>query len=174
MGLSSSKSKTTTNQQTSETGSTVPVNPPWVTEAIEEYTGRLGAFGDMDPNQFIAGPSPLQTMAWNSASSLSDWQPQAKLASQHALAAAEKPANLAGPAETWSAAQGHAATYSAPALRDAAQVSASTWEAPKLGPAALGSASTYSAPTLGNAATYQAPSAGTAATYAAPALGAAS
>src|SRR5687767_3010297 len=120
MGLSSSKSKTTTNQQTSETGSTVPVNPPWVTDAIEEYTGRLGAFGDLDPNVFVAGPSPLQTAAWDSASTLADWQPQARLAADRALRIADQPASLAGPAETWTAAQGQAAGYEAPKLGAAA------------------------------------------------------
>jgi hypothetical protein len=96
MGLSSSKSKTTTDQKTSETGTTTPTNPPWVTDSIEEYTHRLGAFGDADPNSFVSGSAPLQRMAWENVGSLADWQPQAKAASQMALQAGQSPANLAG------------------------------------------------------------------------------
>lgn len=100
MGLSSSKTKTTsntsqnTNQQ--ETGTTQPITPQWLTDAAQEYVGRIGAFGDMDPNGFVAPASPLQQMAWQNAGSLGDWRQQSATASQMAQSAGMSGANLAG------------------------------------------------------------------------------
>jgi len=74
MGLSSSKTKTTSNtsQNTNqtETGTTTPLTPDWLTQAAQDYVGRIGAFGDMDPNSFVAPAAPLQQMAWQNAGSL--------------------------------------------------------------------------------------------------------
>jgi hypothetical protein len=100
MGLSSSKTKTTsnttqnTNQQ--ETGTTQPITPQWLSDAAHEYVGRIGAFGDMDPNSFVAPASPLQQMAWQNAGSLGDWRQQAATASGMAQQAGASGANLAG------------------------------------------------------------------------------
>ncbi len=172
MGLSSSKSKTTTDQKTSERGTTTPVNPPWVTDAISEYTSRLGAFGDMDPASFVAPSSPLQNMAWGEARSLGNWQGQNGLASGLAGRIAASPANLVGDPATYNPASGQAAAYQAsqyqaPTLGSAAQAAGTGYQAPVLGPAALASAHGYDAPTLGSAHSYQAQG------YQAPALGSA-
>jgi hypothetical protein len=76
MGLSSSKTKTTSNtsQNTNqnETGTTTPITPDWLSQAAQDYVGRIGAFGDMDPNSFVAPAAPLQQMAWQNAGSLGD------------------------------------------------------------------------------------------------------
>lgn len=100
MGLSSSKSKTesTQNQQTNQTesGQTTPITPDWLTNAAQDYVGRIGSFGDMDPNQFVAGASPLQNAAWDNAGSLGDWRGQAATAAGLAQQAGQGGANLAG------------------------------------------------------------------------------
>ena len=100
MGLSSSKTKTTSNtsQNTNqhETGTTQPITPQWLTDAAQEYVGRIGAFGDMDPNGFVAPASPLQQMAWQNAGSLGDWRQQAATASGMAQQAGMSGVNLAG------------------------------------------------------------------------------
>lgn len=100
MGLSSSKTKTTSNtsQNTnqSENATTTPVTPDWLTQAAQDYVGRIGAFGDMDPNSFVAPASPLHQMAWQNASSLGDWRGQAATAAQLALQAGSGGPNLAG------------------------------------------------------------------------------
>src|SRR4051794_13945801 len=100
MGLSSSKSKTTSNttqnSNQTETGTTTPLTPDWLTQAAQEYVGRIGAFGDMDPNSFVAPASPLHNMAWDNAASLGDWRGQAATASQLASNAGQSGANFAG------------------------------------------------------------------------------
>jgi hypothetical protein len=176
MGLSSSKTKTTTSQNTNQNGSTSPTNPPWVTDAIEQYTDRLGAFGDQDPNSFVAGASPLQRMAWDNAGSLADWQPQARAASQMASDAGSLPAHTVGPARTYAAAQGKASSYEAPRLGDPSFTAARSYQAQPLGPPAAGAASTYDAPgidaaSLVKARGYSAPALGAANAYAAPRIG---
>lgn len=100
MGLSSSSSRTTSNtsQNTNqaENATTTPVAPDWLTQAAQDYVGRIGAFGDMDPNGFVAPASPLQNMAWNNAGSLGDWKGQAATAAQLALGAGQQAPNYAG------------------------------------------------------------------------------
>lgn len=100
MGLSSSKTKTTSNtsQNTNqnESGTTTPITPDWLSQAAQDYVGRIGAFGDMDPNGFVAPAAPLQQMAWQNAGSLGDWKGQAATASKLALGAGQSGANLAG------------------------------------------------------------------------------
>lgn len=100
MGLSSSSSKTTSNQTQNtnqvENATTTPVTPDWLTQAAQGYVGRIGSFGDMDPNSFVAPSSPLQNMAWQNAGSLGDWRQQAATASQMAAGAGQSGPNLAG------------------------------------------------------------------------------
>src|SRR5688572_18289953 len=100
MGLSSSRSRTTTNQNTtqneSSSGTQTPIAPPWLTEAAEDYVGRIGAFGDMDPNRFVAPASPLQQMAWDNVGQLSGWQGQAATAAELAQQAETAQPNFAG------------------------------------------------------------------------------
>jgi hypothetical protein len=100
MGLSSSSSKTTSNtsqnSNQTETGTTTPITPDWLTQAAQGYVGRIGAFGDMDPNGFVAPASPLQQQAWQNAGSLGEWRQQTATASQMAQQAGSQGANLAG------------------------------------------------------------------------------
>jgi len=100
MGLSSSKSTTTQstsqNSNQTENATTTPVTPDWLTQAAQDYVGRIGSFGDMDPNGFVAAASPLQQTAWQNAGSLGDWRQQAATASQLAYGAGQSGPNLAG------------------------------------------------------------------------------
>jgi hypothetical protein len=100
MGLSSSTSKTNTtqnqNSNQTESGTTTPITPDWLTNAASDYVDRIGSFGQMDPNSFVAPSSPLQNMAWNNASSLGDWRGQAATAAQMAAGAGQGGANLGG------------------------------------------------------------------------------
>lgn len=100
MGLSSSKTKTTQNSSQNsnqtETGTTTPVTPDWLTQAAQDYVGRIGAFGDMDPNGFVAPAAPLHQMAWQNAGSLGDWKPQAATASNLAYNAGQGAPHFAG------------------------------------------------------------------------------
>src|SRR5687768_18578942 len=101
MGLSSSKTTQKSTEQSQQQGTTTPFNLPGVDQALIDMTNRIGAFGDMDPNSFIAGPSPLQQMAWGNVGSLQDWQPQARLASETALGVANAAPANAGQAQMW-------------------------------------------------------------------------
>jgi hypothetical protein len=100
MGLSSSK--TTTTQNTSqnsnqtENATTTPVTPDFLTNAATNYVGRIGSFGDMDPNQFVAPASPLQQQAWQNAGNMGEWRQQTATASQLANAAGQGGPNYAG------------------------------------------------------------------------------
>lgn len=184
MGLSSSKSTTKTDEKSTQQGTTTPFNLPGVDQALIGMTDRIGAFGDMDPNSFIAGPSPLQQMAWNNVPSLADWQPQARLASETALGVANAAPANAGQASTWNPSASTAQSWQAPQIGNAPQAQAASMQAPSLGNAVTGQAASYQAPQLGaaptaNAATMQAPKLGAAptaqaSTYNAPNLGAAS
>jgi hypothetical protein len=100
MGLSSSKTKTTSNtsqnSNQTENATTTPVTPDWLSQAAQDYVGRIGAFGDMDPNGFVAPAAPLQQMAWQNAGSLGDWRAQTASASQMAQQAGSGGPNYAG------------------------------------------------------------------------------
>lgn len=96
MGLSSSKTKTTQDQTSNQTGTTMPITPDWLTDAAKGYVDRIGAYGDTDPNSYIAGASPLQQQAWGNASNLGGWRPQAATAAGLALDAGSAGANTAG------------------------------------------------------------------------------
>jgi hypothetical protein len=158
MGLSSSKSTTKTDQkQTANevtSGTTTPIAPEWLTGVAQDYVGRIGEFGAMDPYSFVASPSPLQEMAWNNVGKLSGWQGQASTA-----AGLANNVGQAGPNMIWNTAQadtrltGNTANarptayappslgnpygtdwrgYNTPTLRDAPLVEARGYEAPQL------------------------------------------
>jgi hypothetical protein len=116
MGLSSSKQKTSSSQNTTETGTTTPQNPQWVVDSIADWTGRIGSMMDADPNGFVAPASPLQQKAWNGTGQLDAWKTGMATASQLAAAAANRGANLAGTPAQMTAAQRGVSTYAAPRL----------------------------------------------------------
>lgn len=202
MGLSSSKSKTTTNQSTtgSEQVATqqTPITPQYLEDAAMDYVGRIGAFGDMDPNSFVAGASPLQQMAWQNAPSvLAGWQPQAAAASQMASGIGQQGAFTAGPAAQYNPASAAPREYAAPGIASTPRPTAAQAPQTNVGSirladnsgyavanrpdAAQATGQGYAPPTLGNASQvtgqgYQAPSLGNASLisangYQAPTLG---
>lgn len=70
MGISTSKKKTTTDQTQNESSTVTPTNPQWTTDAIQGFVGKIDAWGAKDPSEMIAGPSGLQTQAWERAGAL--------------------------------------------------------------------------------------------------------
>lgn len=69
MGLSSKKSKQTTNQQT--TATVTPTNPGFTTDAIGGLAGRTeDYFKGLDPYSLVPGADPLQTQAGQGAGGL--------------------------------------------------------------------------------------------------------
>src|SRR5688572_24882240 len=123
MGLSSNKTKTVSNS--TETGSTVtqgtqmPVVPDWLQGAATDYFDRISAFGDMDPNSFVAGASPLQQMAFqNAPTALGGWQGQNAAASQMANQIGQQGAFTAGPAQQAQSYTGQASTMQAPRINN--------------------------------------------------------
>jgi len=69
MGLSSKKSKSTTNQNT--TMNVTPTNAPFVSQGIEGLAGKItDTFKNLDPYSLVAGPDPLQTQAAGMAAGL--------------------------------------------------------------------------------------------------------
>lgn len=94
MGLSSSKQTSKTNQ--TQTGTTTPNAPDWLTNSLHGYSDAIGNFAQADPNSFVAGASPLQQQAFGNTGNLSNWQPQAATASRLAFNAGTQGANLAG------------------------------------------------------------------------------
>lgn len=135
MGLSSSTTKTKTNQRESSSSVMSPTNPVMVTQAMEDYLGRVKWFGAQDPNRFVAGASPLQQQAFKQAGNLGN----SALFGQAAGIAG----GVAGAGAPSATAQG----YQAPNMGAAAQAAAASYNAPQ-----LGQASTYGAPQLGPAA----------------------
>lgn len=95
MGLSSSKSKTEQKTDQTTSGTQTPITPDWLLQGARDYTERIGDFGNMDPNQFVAGASPLQQQAWGNVDQLNGWQPQAATASGLAFGAGTSGPNLA-------------------------------------------------------------------------------
>jgi len=113
MGLSSSKSKSKTNQTTSET--TTPITPPWLSQPIQDITGKINAFSNMDPSQFVAPPSAIQQNVFNQVGNLGSY--------------GDTIDDAIGIART-------AGAMPAPTLGKAAQASVTNWKAPNLGMAA--------------------------------------
>lgn len=152
MGLSSSKTKTSTNQTTTPT-----VTEPYKTE-FANYTNQIGDFLAMDPTQFVAPPSELQTQAFSDAQNLGGWQTYLNQAANYANQYASQPTThvtatgyqaptingVQGP-QAYSAQQtniGQAPTvnlggYNLPQLGNASQVGNFGYSAPQLGDAAL-------------------------------------
>jgi hypothetical protein len=105
MGLSSSKATTTSNATQNQQATTTPSNPEWVTNSIQDWIGRIGAFGDADPNSFVAPGSPLQQQAWNNTGQMNAWKGQMQSASDLGFKAANSGANLVGNPSTYSPVQ---------------------------------------------------------------------
>lgn len=145
MGLSSKKSTVKTTENTAQQATVTPQNPEWVTGALSDYTDRIGAFGNMDPNSFVAPASPLQQRAFSAAGNMGGWQGQTALASQMAGRAARAPANLGG----------QASTYAAPQMGQARTVQATGYGAPDLGQAQGYAAARVGAPIGASAQGYQ-------------------
>lgn len=160
MGLSSSKTKTTQDTNQAQSGTTMPITPDWLTEAAQDYVGRIGAYGDMDPNSFIAGASPLQQQAWQNADQLGGWRGQAATAAQMALGAGQGGASFAGigGGSSGKAPAGTGGIFQPPAPETgpAYQATASGYNAPRLATPGLVSGQGYSAPQVGNASGYAA------------------
>ena len=62
--------KTKTQSTQSSTATVTPNNPTWVTQGLESVGGGLQKLMGMDPRSFVAGPSALQTKAFNDAAGL--------------------------------------------------------------------------------------------------------
>lgn len=123
MGLSSSKSKTKTDQTTSQT--TNPITPPWATQPIQSLAGKIEAFSNMDPSQFVAPPSAIQQQVFDQVGNLGQYTQQIDDASAMAKAAGALPAGIAT-----------ASLATAPKLGAAGQAGVTTYNAPQLGQAA--------------------------------------
>lgn len=159
MGISSSKSRQTTNQtqNTNQTtsGTTAPLTPDWLEGGLANFGGRIAGMSQMDPTQFVAPGSPLQQAAWNNAvPSLSGWQGQARTAAEMAQRAAGAPANMIGRPQGYSPAMAQAQTYGAPQLGSASLVSGQGYQAPTLGDAQGYAASRIGSPIAANATGY--------------------
>lgn len=94
MGLSSRKSTTKTDQ--TQSGTSAPITPDWLRDGARDYVDRIAAFGDSDPNAFVAGASPLQQAAWANVGSLGAWQDLAATGAGLALDAGQRGPHLAG------------------------------------------------------------------------------
>lgn len=63
--MSNKKTTQTTNQ------TTTPTNPAWVNSALQGYTGQVGNWAaNTNPQDLVAGASPLQTQAFQGAAGL--------------------------------------------------------------------------------------------------------
>lgn len=170
MGLSSRKTKTTTDQKTTsqQQASTRPSNPEWVEGPLRDWVGQIGAFGEMDPYSFVAPGSPLQQRAWQNAGNLGEWRGQSALASQRLSDIAGRGPNFAGAASLFNrtgnvniprlgqARDASVATATGANMGQARQAAAQGYAAPTVGGANLVSGRGYSAPQLGEASGYAA------------------
>lgn len=68
MGISSKK------QVTSTKGTTTPINPAWVTDALQGYTQRVSNLGNKPAQDYVAPASSLQNQAFSGAANLGGWQ----------------------------------------------------------------------------------------------------
>ena len=57
-----------TTQKTNQT--TTPTNPAWVDQALQGYTGQVNAFAGTNPQDLVAGASPLQEQAFTGAANM--------------------------------------------------------------------------------------------------------
>jgi hypothetical protein len=128
MGISSSKSKTKTSQTESSTSN--PITPPWLSQPIQGITNKIDAFSNMPADQFVASPSAIQQGVFDQVGNLGGYTQTIDDAVGMAKAAGAMPA---------------------PTLGKAAQASVTNWSAPNLGMAAQTGAvnlapSTYARP----------------------------
>jgi hypothetical protein len=69
MGLFTKKKKT--KQVTSQTTTSTPTNPEWVTQPFQQLSGQIGGLSQADPKSFVAPTSELQRQAFSGAGGLS-------------------------------------------------------------------------------------------------------
>jgi len=62
--------KTKSSSQSTSTATRTPINPEWVTSGLQGLGGKIMGLADQDPRSFVAGPSTLQTKAFNDAAGL--------------------------------------------------------------------------------------------------------
>jgi hypothetical protein len=62
--------KTKTSSQSTSTATRTPTNPEWVTSGLQGLGGKIMGLANEDPRKFVAGPSTLQTKAFNDAAGL--------------------------------------------------------------------------------------------------------
>lgn len=96
MGLSSSKTKTTQDQNTTQHGTTMPIAPPWLTDALHSQADRIGAYAQTDPTQYVAPASSLQQQAWQAGANVGGWQPGNMAGNALAMHAGMSGPNTAG------------------------------------------------------------------------------
>ena len=96
MGLSSSKTKTTQDQNTTQSGTTMPITPDWLTQGLHGQADRIGAYAQTDPTQYVAPASSLQQQAWQAGANVGGWQPGNEAGSMLALHAGMSGPNTAG------------------------------------------------------------------------------
>jgi hypothetical protein len=137
MGISSSKQKTTSNETNSQTGTTSPDNPEWVTNALSDYTGRIGSMLDSDPYSMVAPVAPLQQQAFDNTSRLGLWGANNNAASNIAIGAANMGASTVPGSNGYTAARGNASTYTAPTLANPREAQATGYGAAQAGPASM-------------------------------------
>lgn len=155
--MGGSKKTTTKINQTTTPSVTEPYNT-----AFSDFTGQIGDFLAMDPTQFVAPPSQLQTQAFSDAQNLGGWQDYLNQATSYANQYASHPATqvtatgyqaptVPDPYQFGGAQLGQAATYGGTTLGPA-----STYGGAQLGPAAQMTATGYQAPTINGVAGPQA------------------
>lgn len=89
MSVSANKSKTTTT----------PTNPQWVEGPLRTHMGRIDSIGGADPFSFVAGPSALQTQAFETIGGLGSFVPDAFSRASSAMqgAADYRPTSVTAP-----------------------------------------------------------------------------
>lgn len=72
--MSKGKQTQNTNQNTtgttSLTGTSTPTAPDWISTAVQNIVGQIGAAGSQSPSSYVAGPTPLLNTAANAAGAL--------------------------------------------------------------------------------------------------------
>lgn len=96
MGLSSSKTTTKTDQNQTQSGTTKPITPDWLSNGLQQQGDRINAYAGSDPYQYVAPASSLQQQAWQGGADLGGWQPGNAAGSALALNAGMAGPNTAG------------------------------------------------------------------------------
>lgn len=94
----SSKQRQTSNQTVNST--TTPNVPSWIEGPYRDFATQVGELAGRNPQDFVTGPSSLQTQAFESAGGLLNnpmWQSILGASGNLALNAASQGPNLAGP-----------------------------------------------------------------------------